>query len=261
MLEALISALALPASCRVEQRVPKKMLIENGTPTAADKRLLSDAIEEIQWIAALKPNTVGVAEYRDNEREYLEVAVLRITARHAPEDGGLSTAKKPLNTTRMAELVHRAVPYPVLLLLAAPQGLFLSLAHKRWAQNEAGKVVLDGAPATVDLALDLTAGHPFAQALALNRQPQASLLALYQGWMDCLTALQASQYTGTFTADETPAQAATRRAALHRCQELDLRIASLRNTATKEKQMARLVALNLEINGLMAERHHVASCL
>lgn len=34
----LIRALALPASCRVDQRVPKKMLIESGAPTAADKR-------------------------------------------------------------------------------------------------------------------------------------------------------------------------------------------------------------------------------
>ena len=91
------------------------------------------------------------------------------------------SSSRPTNTTRLAELVHRAVPYPVLLLLAAPQGLFLSLARKRWAQNEAGKVVLDGEPSTVDLALDLTAEHPFVRALALASQPQASLLALYQG--------------------------------------------------------------------------------
>ena len=77
----LIAALALPLSCRVDQRIPKKMLIENGAPTTADKRLLNDAIEEIQWVAALKPNTVGVPEYRDEQREYLEVAVLSIATR------------------------------------------------------------------------------------------------------------------------------------------------------------------------------------
>ena len=171
----LISALGLPASCRVDQRVPKKMLVENGAPTSADKRLINDSVDEVQWLAALKPNTVGVAEYRDDEREYLEVAVLCVTARHAPQGDGGNATNKPPNITRLAELVHRAVPYPVLLLLAAPQGLFLSLAHKRWAQNEAGKVVLDGEPATVDLALaqlgDLSAEHPFVQAMALARQP------------------------------------------------------------------------------------------
>ena len=41
-LESLISALALPTSCRVDQRVPKKLLVENGAPTPADKRLIND---------------------------------------------------------------------------------------------------------------------------------------------------------------------------------------------------------------------------
>src|SRR5690606_28459351 len=142
--QTLIHALRLPEGCRVDQRVPKKLLLENGAPTASDKRLITEAIEEIQWIAALKPNTIGVPSYRDALREYLEIAVLAVTVRGVV---------KPASRSRLAELLHRAVPYPVLLLLAAPQmegqSLILSLAHKRWAQNEAAKVVLDGSPISV----------------------------------------------------------------------------------------------------------------
>lgn len=250
--QMVIDALALPASCRVDQRVPKKMLVENGAPTSADKRLINDSIEEIQWLAALKPNTVGVTEYRDEEREYLELAVLCIIPRDASLAGAGAT-KKPINITRLAELVHRAVPYPVVLLIAAPQSLFLSLAHKRWAQNEADKVVLDGEVATVELSLDLTAEHAFVQALAVTRQPQASLLALYQGWMDCLTAWQAAQYTGIYTTGGTPAQAATRREALHTCQRLERESARLRALAAKEKQMAKRVELNLALKRVSVE--------
>jgi hypothetical protein len=255
----LIAALALPASCRVDQRVPKKMLIENGAPTAADKQLLNDAIEEIQWIAALKPNTVGVPDYRDAEREYLEVAVLSVATRgaQAAADGELpaataNTNAKPVNTTRLAELVHRAVPYP-LLLLATPQGLFVSMAHKRWAQNEAGKVVLDGAVNTIAAAGDLSPAHPFMQGLPLARQPQATLMALYQGWLDCLTALQVARYTGTFKAVDDPAQAATRRAALGECQRLEQEATSLRKQAVSERQMARQVDLNLALKRVQAD--------
>ncbi|MBK6854953.1 MAG: DUF4391 domain-containing protein [Burkholderiales bacterium] len=250
----LVEALRLPGSCRVDQRVPKKMLIENGAPTAADKRLLNDAIEEIQWIAALKPNTVGVPDYRDKEREYLEVAVLSIATRGAQAvvDPGAAAAK-PVNTTRLAELVHRAVPYPVLLLLAAPQGLCMSMAHKRWAQNEAGKVVLDGEVATIDTAGELSPAHPFMQSLALACQPQATLMALYQGWLDCLTALQAARYTGTFKAVGDPAQALVRRAALRECQRLEQEASRLRGLAAKEKQMAKQVDLNLALKRVQAD--------
>ena len=78
----LITALDLPGSCRVDQRVPKKLLVENGAPTAGDKRQINDGIEEIQWLAALKPNTIGVPEYRDDVREYLEIAVLSLSLIH-----------------------------------------------------------------------------------------------------------------------------------------------------------------------------------
>lgn len=259
-LQTTISALALPASCRVDQRVPKKMLVENGAPTSADKRLLNDAIEEIQWIATLKPNTVGVPDYRDEEREYLEVAVLSITTRGAKstadQEGGASASDapaKPVNTTRLAELVHRAVPYPLLLLVATPQGLYLSLAHKRWAQNEARKVVLDGEVATIDIAGDLSPAHPFVQSLMLARQPQATLMALYQGWLDCLTALQAARYSGTFKPAGDAVQAAARRAALRECQRLDQEAARLRTLAIKEKQMAKQVDLNLALKRVQAD--------
>jgi hypothetical protein len=108
--DTLIEALDLPAGSRVNQRVPKKLLLENGAPTAADKRLINDGIEELLWLAALKPTTIGVPAYRDETREYLEIAVLRLTLRAAAK------------ATRLVELVHRAVPYPLLLVTEQGNG-------------------------------------------------------------------------------------------------------------------------------------------
>lgn len=248
----LIAALDIPGNCRVDQRVPKKLLVENGAPTASDKRQINDGIEEIQWLASLKPHTIGVPEYRDDVREYLEIAVLSVTLRNDAKAG------------RLAELVHRAVPYPVVLLLNTEQSLTLSVAHKRWAQNEADKVVLDGGVVAVTLpgkppasAIETT----FMQAFGLGRQPQTTLYALYQGWLDTLTALQAAQITGQFVVSATPEQAAARRVALHRCRDIDSQIASLRSSAAKENQLARQVAINLDIKTLQAEKSVVRALL
>lgn len=271
--QTLIDALRLPESCRVDQRVPKKLLLENGAPTAADKRLITEAIEEIQWVAALKPNTIGVPDYRDTLREYLEIAVLAVTVRGVV---------KPASHSRLAELVHRAVPYPVLLLLVAPQmggqSLTLSLAHKRWAQNEADKVVLDGSPISVTVAVPTSntastsltgvnaadSFHPdpvavadvenaFIQSLSVTRQPQATLHALYQGWVDCMQALLAARLTGSYQTPATPEQAAARRQALADCERLEAEVSRLRAQAAKEKQIARQVELNLTLKRVQAE--------
>lgn len=250
-----VAALCLPDSARVDQRVPKKLLLENAASTASDKRLITDAIEEIQWLAALKPNTIGVPSYRDAQREYLEIAVLAVTLRGAV---------KPASLARLAELMHRAVPYPVLLLMQGP-ALTLSLAHKRWAQNEAGKVVLEGDPvsaslshATEDAAAVEDAIAPqieraFVQSLSIARQPQTTLHALYQGWMERVWAWQAARLTGTYQADTTPEQAAARWQALADCERLEAEVSRLRAQAAKEKQIARQVELNLTLKRVQAE--------
>jgi len=258
---AIVQALRLPASCRVDQRVPKKMLAEHGAPTAADRRLLTDGIEELQWIAALKPGTVAIPEHRADGREYLEVAVLSVQLR--------ATHGKASQWLRLAELVHRAVPYPVLLIQAlastaaaspedspspAPTQLALSLAHKRDAQNEAGKVVLDGELVRVEL-LGTDTGSvvgPLLAALPLERQPHQDLMALYQGWMDCLTAAEAARLTGNFRLPNGPAAAAAQREALRVCHRLEQEAARLRSRAAKERQIAKQVDLNLELRRLDA---------
>jgi hypothetical protein len=235
--DAILAALDLPASCRVDQRVPKKLLLENGAPTAADKRQINESIEELFWVAALKPTTIGVAEYRDAIREYLEIAVLRLTLRAGAK------------AERLVELVHRAVPYPLLLLTELGAQADLSAAHKRWAQNEAGKTVLDGELVVAELNPERDGGlwPAFSAALALGRQPRAALYALYHGWVDTLLALKAARVTGVFGLAVDGNHAAARQEALRECARLDVETIRLRAAAAKEKQMARRVELNLEL--------------
>jgi hypothetical protein len=247
----LVAALDLPAGSRVDRRVPKTLLLEHGAPTPADRRHIAERIDELQWVAALKPTTIGVPEYRDAIREYLEIAVLQLTLRG---DGGAGRADAA--STRLVELVHRAVPYPVMLVIEDdPAGrLGLSAAHKRWSQGEAGRTVLDGDVVSVEWdggdAPDLTA----TEALALGRQPHKTMFALYQGWVDTLIALQAARVTGTFTAAASPEQAADRREALQECERLDVEITRVRASAAREKQVARQVELNLSLRLLEASQ-------
>ncbi|MBM5815532.1 MAG: DUF4391 domain-containing protein [Cyanobacteria bacterium K_Offshore_surface_m2_239] len=238
----LLAALDLPASARVDKRVPKTLLHEHGAPTAADKRQINEGIEHLVWVAALKPTTIGVAEYRDELREVLEIAVLHLTLRAAAKGG------------RLIELVHRAVPYPVLLITEQGGNASLSLAQKRWSQAEAGKTVLEGDVVTVawDVEQDAERWPAFGEALRLGQQPRTTLEALYQGWIDTLLALQAARLTGAFAMATNPEQAGLRRQALQECTRLSREIARVRATAAKEKQMARRVDLNLELKRLEA---------
>ena len=239
-----IVTLALPDSVLVNRRVPKTLLIENGSPTTADKRRIQEGIEELRWLAVLKPTTIGVAEYRDEVREYIEIAVLRLVFRPGAQ------------AERLTELVHRAVPYPVLLITYQEDTPVISLAHKRRSQSEVRKTVLDGdvvqTPIGNGCADELTTA--FYNALAINRQPRTTLHALYQGWIYTVQALCAARVTGKFSIPTSAKEATGRTAALQKYEHLKKRIADLRAAASKEKQIARQVDMNLELQRLRNDR-------
>lgn len=282
--DEIIAALALPEASIVDQRVPKKLLLENAAVTAADKRAINDHVSEVRWVAALKPNTIGVPAYRDDAREYLEIAVLSVALRIEPTSA---------RGARLAELVHRAVPYPVFLILsesAQPETpeqvsgglvispLVVSLAHIRWAQNEAQRVVIDATPESLSFNIQPTPiTHDasqrasidpyvpffadFCRHLAISSLPRTHMLDLYQGWMNAFIALQTAGVTGRFVTEHGGDASETRRAALRALRDIDAQIASISGIATKERQLPRRVELNLQIQALRVNRQATVAAL
>jgi hypothetical protein len=239
----LLAAIDLPTSAYVNQRVPKSLLVKNGAPTAADKRRINEGIEELKWLATLKPATIGVPEFRDGVREYLEIATLSAELRPGAQ------------TKRLAELIHRAIPYPVFLISELAEELTISLAHKRWSLATAGETVIDGTIVITELQVGnhKEINRAFLKAISLIVQPRTNLYTLYQGWMDTILAMEAARVTGTFRSDLSPEHALARRDALRECAQLDAEIAHLRAAANNEKQIPRQVALNLELKRVEAQ--------
>jgi hypothetical protein len=242
--DAVIAALALPDGARVDQRVPKKMLLEQGALTAADKRAIQDGIEELFWVAALKPTNVGVPAIRDDVREYLEVAVLTATLR---------TGAK---ASRLVELIHRAIPYPVALVSLGgaenAETVSFSVAHKRWSQGETGKVVVEDVQCTASFRLDAPTmvEEAFLGSLAVAGLPRSDLFALYQGWVDRVAALAAARITGAFVDPGASEQGALLKDGLEEYNRIERELVVMRGRAKKEKQMNRRVDLNVAIKRL-----------
>jgi hypothetical protein len=241
--DPVINALAIPPDARVDQRVPKKLLMEQGAPTAADKRQIQDGIEELFWVAALKPTNIGVPAFQDDAREYLEIAVLTATLR---------TGAK---ATRLTELIHRAIPYPLVLVAAHGETVSLSLAHKRRSQGEKGRVVIEDVRRTAPFRPDAPTAEEalFMASIRLSSLPTRDLFALYQGWLDRIAALEAAGITGAFVPPDSADRSSALRDGLDTHARLKRDLAILRARGDKEKQINRRVDLNTEIKRLEAE--------
>src|SRR3546814_13726205 len=83
--------------------------------------------------------TIGVPAFADEERDYLEIAVIGCAFRAGAKG------------TRLTELIHRPIPYPVFLITSDEGGLTLSAAHKPTAQNAARRLAAEGGGAPARL--------------------------------------------------------------------------------------------------------------
>jgi len=247
----IIESFAIPLGVRLDQRVPKKLLLEQGARTAADRRLINEGIEELMWVAALKQTNIGVPIFKDETREYLEIIVLTVVLRGAT---------KP---ARVREMIHRAIPYPVVLIARHGESASISFAHKRWSQGQNGKVVIDEIR-TVDIL------HPEApelreeallKSLSLSSLPYTDMFSMYQGMIDRTVAFEAAELVGNFVIPKSPQEALEVKSQLENCNRLRSELASLRSKAIKEKQMNRRIELNNEIKQLERELTDISLAL
>lgn len=237
----LLEALQLPAASLLNKRVPKKLLLERGAPTAADKRKIQDGIEALHWLASLKPTNLNIPSLKNERHDYYEIAVLQLELREKAKIG------------RLVELVHRAIPYPVALIATHQSKALFSLATKRRSEAEADKFVLEhgvDSSGLIDSEQPPIGYEMFLSALATTQQTRTNLYAFYQSWVQCILALQTATIKGTYSAEIK--DIASVREALDSRGELLEEVASLRAAAKKEKQINRQVELNLEIKRIDA---------
>jgi len=250
MSTSLTQSFALPESTCLAKRIYKRMLHENAKLGARDKRILSEDVDIITWTHTLKPGTVPIAPYADSQCEYNEIAVIEMLLR------------SPKQSTRIAEIVHRAIPYPVALTLSVGPRAQLSLATKRFSEAEKDVVVANEFFSTEWLNLDeLTPCQgAFADSLALPGLPHTDFHGLYNGWIDRVVALQCARRTGAFRLPRTIEEATARRVALAACRKLEASIAEERAALRKESQFNRQVDHNVRIKTLEGElTRHVAT--
>lgn len=187
MMDAPISVVALTEAFELPpgeppRRVPKATLVEN-VPTAADRRLIDTKLGRLEWIAAINPATTSIAA---GEADGLTIDTINLLA---------ARTRGPM-PPRLSEIIHRAIPKPVILLHrdeTSENGAAMSLAAKRAAERELGHVVTTALHDTGPLSHE---DDLFLKELRLSRLPTRNLNTLYTGLIERTEALAAARCAG-----------------------------------------------------------------
>ncbi len=226
----------LPPAARLDVRIAKTELVATSHFTAAQRRRLDAVIEQLWWVAALRPDTTGLLPFVDAERPLQELHVLRLVFR-GPRRGALA----------LLPALHRSIEHATLFLVDGAGGAHLSLARKRKAGGNNEGVVVDDIVG-VDVGADI--GDAVAAAFVVGA---ADLRGVFSAWRRALVGVSRAVVTGAFVVPVDDAAARTLESDLTRRALLLQQQKKQTKQLQRETQMARRVALSLALQDLDRE--------
>ena len=242
-INAFFEHMAIPKSCELNKPIYKKMFLDNGALDVTDKACIKDDIDKVRWLYTLKPSTINIAPYVDNEREYPEVAVLHVEL------------SNPKRIKRIANFINRSIPYPLVLIftciIEGKDTLAISLADKRINQADKEKWVIEDSINTdwIELNGQTEIQSEFLNSLTINSLPFKNFKEFYHALLNRVIANNCASHSGKFSLDN-PDEAENgigRLSKLRELEKLDIKKAEIANKLKKEKQMGKQVELNTQV--------------
>lgn len=137
--------LEVPKNCIVNSVIPKKEVFEVADLKNKDKRIFIDLIKQIKWCYNFTEDNIRVSKYIDEIRCYNEVELINITLKYNNVHKiDINKFKEDDQIDRIAEIVMRFIPYPIMLTVQYDKELKFYAAHIRESKADYDKTVIDG---------------------------------------------------------------------------------------------------------------------
>ena len=137
--------LEVPRNCIVNSVIPKKEIFEAAELNNKDKRIFTDLIKQIKWCYNFTEDNIRVSKYSDDLRNYDEVEVINITLKYDNVHKiDIGKFKEDDKIDRIADIVMRFIPYPIILTVQYDNELKFYAAHIRESKADYDKIVIDG---------------------------------------------------------------------------------------------------------------------
>lgn len=222
--------LNIPDSCFIGNTIYKKLFYENADLSTSDKSLFTDTINKVTWLYCLKPETINISAYKDEVREYPEVEVIEVLLH------------KDYKLKRIAEIIMRTIPYPMVLIFRLEGKVKFYVAHQRTNQSDSSKNTIEEFIATDWLESD----SALFDKLDIKQMRFANSYALYSDIVDTISIYNLSTIIPT---DDNITGAEARELSAQ-IEDIEQEITSLRAKLKKESQFNRKMELNIEIKRL-----------
>lgn len=229
--------LNIPDSCFNGNTIYKKLFYENANLSSSDKALFTEGISKITWLYCLKPETINIQPYKDDTRDYPEVEVIEVEV------------TKDYKLKRIAEIIMRTIPYPMLLIFKLEDKVQLYVAHQRVNQSDSSKNTIEEFISTPWLDSDCAL---FAK-LDIKQMRFTNFFTLYSDIADVISVYNVS----AIMPDDTSITGSEARQLSAEIHGIEQQIAALKAKIKSETQFNRKMELNIEIKRLEKRKNNL----
>lgn len=121
----------IPRKCEVGNTIFKKLFFENAKMNRTDKETFTKDIEKIKWDYSLKKDNINIKPYKDEIRDFPEVEFVTVKLKNSDK------------TNRIAEIIMRSIPYPMVLCFEKTNEISIVTGDYRINQVDSSKNRID----------------------------------------------------------------------------------------------------------------------
>lgn len=130
-MKVLYENMNIPIACKVGNTLFKKLFYGNISMKHKDKEIFKEHIKKIVWVYSLKADTINILPYKDEIREYQEIALIQVEL------------YRDNKIKRIAALIQRTIPYPIILVFEYNDSILINVAHRLTNKVDKAKDIVE----------------------------------------------------------------------------------------------------------------------
>lgn len=240
----------IPSSCYAGNTIFKKYFYENATMNKQDKEIFKDHINKITWQYSLKPDTINIQPYKDEEKEYEEIAIIEVQLDND------SKFKK------IAELIQRTIPYPVVLVFNYQEQYLINVAFKKINNSHDNRNVIEESVFTKWIDLDNRTGmvEDFLNIIDIHNFSFSNFYRFYTDLVGKIYLFNASVYEECILRNTTMPPTEIKQIT-DEIEKTEADILEIKRKIKKEAHFNVRIELNIKIKNLQARKQELIQTL
>lgn len=230
--------LSLPSKCLLETRLTKAFFLKHFPLKSSEKKTLNQHILSMQWLASIRPTNSNILPLINETYAYEEIQIFTVNV-----DESVIAKQK-----QIIDLIHRYVPFHILLILYSDQSLIYSVCDKRINLADTSKRTIESFTQTpiINLLYRRETENAFLGSLHFRNLDKTNLETTYASYMQAIVQYNAACITGSYQV-RNQTRTAKDMQVLQDIDKLKTDIISLKNQIKKADSFSDKTKLNIEL--------------